>query len=46
MDLLKSVMKESKKENKKEYDLSTNPSILFVLDIGFTTEEAILAYSL
>jgi len=45
MDLLKSVMEESKKENKKEYDLSIHPSILFVLDMGFTTEEAILAYS-
>jgi hypothetical protein len=55
-DLLKSVLEMSKKEipkiiydnispNKSEQDMTTHPSIMFILEMGFTMEEAILAYS-
>lgn len=54
-DLLNSVLEMSKKEIPKTYeynnsnisgqDLTTHPSILFIIEMGFTTEEAILAYS-
>jgi hypothetical protein len=51
-DILNSVIEQSKyessmgkKENYNQSDLTTHPSVKFILEMGFTLEEAILAYS-
>jgi hypothetical protein len=52
-ELFNSVLELSKKEaqnnkylsSKKEVDLTIHPSVLFIQEMGFTLEEAILAYS-
>jgi hypothetical protein len=51
-DILKSVLEMSKKEipeasysSPYEQDMTSHPSIQFILEMGYTMEEAILAYS-
>ena len=43
-DILNSVIEQSKRES-ADTDLTSHPSIRFIIEMGFTIEEAILAYS-
>ena len=44
-DLLEKTLEKSKQDHKNEQNLGGNYSVQFIIDMGFTTEEAIMAYS-
>ena len=44
-ELLQKTLEKSKEDHKNEQILGGNYSIQFIIDMGFTTEEAIMAYS-